>query len=132
MAGLFGSKKDKRPIDVGLASLVGSDEATAIEFWKKRFELTAAVPNDIARVGALTPQFRELVRIDDKEERKRLTQARLKAFGLLPADQQDRLTQTRRKAFDVDRGVLEEDQRLVDELLPTIPQDQWHQHRQQT
>ena len=77
MAGLFGSKKDKRPIDVGLASLVGSDEATAIEFWKKRFELTAAVPNDIARVGALTPQMRELTRIDNLEERKRLTKARL-------------------------------------------------------
>ena len=25
MAGLFGSKKDTRPIDVGLASLIGSD-----------------------------------------------------------------------------------------------------------
>ena len=60
MAGLFGSKKDTRPIDVGLASLVGSDENTAIEFWKKRFEMTAAVPNEIARVGALTPQMREL------------------------------------------------------------------------
>ena len=80
MAGLFGSKKDTRPIDVGLASLVGSDEPTAIEFWKKRFELTAAVPNEIARVGALTPQMRELSRIDNLEERKRLTRARLIAF----------------------------------------------------
>ena len=58
--GLFGGKKDTRPVDEGLAQLRGVDEKTAIEFWKKRFELTAAVPSDIARVGALTPQIREL------------------------------------------------------------------------
>ena len=120
MAGLFGSKKDKRPIDVGLASLVGSDEATAIEFWKKRFELTAAVPNDIARVGALTPQMRELTRIDNLEERKRLTKARLIAFAKLAPEQRQLIAAARRKAFEVDRGVMETDQKLVDELLPTL------------
>jgi len=120
MAGLFGSKKDKRPIDVGLASLVGSDEATAIEFWKKRFELTAAVPNDIARVGALTPQMSELTRIDNLEERKRLTKARLIAFAKLAPEQRQLIAAARRKAFDVDRGVMETDQKLVDELLPTL------------
>jgi len=120
MAGLCGSKKDKRPIDVGLASLVGSDEATAIEFWKKRFELTAAVPNDIARVGALTPQMRELTRIDNLEERKRLTKARLIAFAKLAPEQRQLIAAARRKAFDVDRGVMETDQKLVDELLPTL------------
>ena len=120
MAGLFGSKKDTRPIDVGLASLVGSDEATAIEFWKKRFEMTAAVPNDIARVGALTPQMRELTRIDNLEERKRLTRARLIAFTKLPQEQRQLITAARRKAFEVDRAVMEADQKLVDELLPTL------------
>ncbi|HEY3125562.1 MAG TPA: hypothetical protein VGK07_00780 [Candidatus Limnocylindria bacterium] len=120
MAGLFGSKKDTRPIDVGLASLVGSDEATAIEFWKKRFELTAAVPNDIARVGALTPQMRELTRIENLEERKRLTKARLIAFAKLAPEQRQLISTARRKAFDVDRPVMEADQMLVDELLPTL------------
>jgi hypothetical protein len=120
VAGLFGSKKDTRPIDVGLASLVGSDEATAIEFWKKRFELTAAIPSDIARVGALTPQMRELTRIDNIDERKRLTRARLIAFAKLPAEQRQLITAARRKAFDVDRAVMEADQKLVDELLPTL------------
>jgi len=120
MAGLFGSKKDTRPIDVGLASLVGSDEATAIEFWKKRFELTAAVPNDIARVGALTPQMRELTRIENVEERKRLTKARLIAFAKLAPEQRQLISAARRKAFDVDRPVMEADQMLVDELLPTL------------
>lgn len=120
MAGLFGSKKDTRPIDVGLASLVGSDEPTAIEFWKKRFELTAAVPSEIARVGALTPQMRELSRIDNLEERKRLTRARLIAFAKLAPELRQLITAARRKAFDVDRGVMEADQKLVDELLPTL------------
>lgn len=120
MAGLFGSKKDTRPFDVGLASLIGSDEATAVEFWKKRLELTAAVPNDIARVGALTPQMRELTRIDNLEERKRLTRARIIAFAKLAADQRQLIAAARRKAFDVDRGVMEADQKLVDELLPTL------------
>ena len=120
LAGLFGRKKDARPIDVGLASLIGSDEAAAIEFWKKRFELTAAVPNEIARVGALTPQMRELTRITDLEERKRLVRARLIAFTKLTSEQRQLITTARRKAFDVDRGVMEADQKLVDELLPTL------------
>jgi hypothetical protein len=120
MAGLFGSKKDTRPIDVGLASLVGSDEATAVEFWKKRFEMTAAVPNDIARVGAFTPQMRELTRIDNLEERKRLTRARLIAFTKLAPEQRQLITAARRKAFEVDPTVMEADQKLVDELLPTL------------
>jgi hypothetical protein len=121
MAGLFGrSKKDTRPVDVGLASLVGSDEPTAIEFWKKRFELTAAVPSDIARVGALVPQMRELTRVTDLEERKRLTRARLIAFTKLPAEQRQLVAAARRKAFEVDRAVMEADQKLVDELLPTL------------
>ena len=120
VAGLFGSKKDARPIDVGLASLVGSDENTAIEFWKKRLEMTAAVPNEIARVGALTPQLRELSRIDNVDERKRLTKARLIAFAKLAPEQQQLLAAARRKAFQVDGGVLEADQKLVDELLPGL------------
>lgn len=120
MAGLFGSKKDTRPVDVGLASLVGSDEPTAIEFWKKRFELTAAVPSDVARVGALVPQMRELTRVNDVEERKRLTRARLIAFTKLPAEQRQLIAAARRKAFDVDRAVMDADQKLVDELLPTL------------
>ena len=120
MAGLFGSKKDTRHIDVGLASLIGSDENTAIEFWKKRLEMTAAVPNEIARVGALTPQMRELTRIDNLEERKRLTKARLVAFAKLAPEQRQVIAAARSKAFDVDKGVMEADQKLVDELLPTL------------
>jgi hypothetical protein len=119
--GLFGGgKKDTRPVDEGLAQLRGSDENTAIQFWKKRFELTAAVPDEIARVGALTPQIRELARVDDVDERKRLIRARIIAFAQLPADQRQAIANARRKAFDVDRRILEDDQKLVDEILPTV------------
>jgi len=62
------------------------------------------------------------VRIEDREERKRLTTARMKAFIQLPADQRERITKTREAAYNVDRDVLEEDQRMVDEILPTLPE----------
>jgi hypothetical protein len=118
--GLFGNKKDTRPVDEGLAQLLGSDEKTAIEFWKKRFELTAAVPSEVARVGALTPQIRELTRVDNLEERKRLTRARIIAFAQLPPDQRQAVASARKKAFEVDPKILEDDQKLVDEIMPTV------------
>jgi hypothetical protein len=116
------AKKDERPVDAGLAALVGKPEQELIDFWKRRFGMIAAIPVDTARVGALTPQLRELVRVGDREERKRLTTARMKAFTQLPADQRERITKTREAAYNVDRGVLEEDQRMVDEILPTLPE----------
>jgi hypothetical protein len=116
------AKKDDRPIDAGLAALVGKSEQELIDFWKQRFGLISAIPIDTARVGALTPQLRELVRIQNREERKRLTTARMKAFTQLPADQQERITKTRQAAYSIDRGVLEEDQKMVDEILPTLPE----------
>jgi len=119
--GLFGGgKKDTRHVDEGLAQLLGSDEPTAIEFWKKRLKMTASVPTDVARVGALTPQIRELTRVDDLEERKRLTRARIIAFAQLSSEERQTLAATRRKAFEVDPAVLKADQELVDQLLPTL------------
>jgi hypothetical protein len=116
------AKKDERPVDAGLAALRGKSEQEAVEFWKQRFGLISAIPMDTARVGALTPQLRELVRMEDRGERKRLTTARMKAFAQLPGDQQERITKTRQAAYNVDRDVLEEDQRMVDEILPTLPE----------
>ncbi|MDQ2912067.1 MAG: hypothetical protein M3T56_02310 [Chloroflexota bacterium] len=126
------AKKDDRPLDAGLAALVGKTEPELIDFWKQRFGLIAAIPMDTARVGALTPQLRELVRIENREERKRLTAARMKAFVQLPGDVQERIVKTREAAYNVDRGVLEEDQRMVDELLPTIPEAKAYQDRHPT
>ena len=80
----------------------------------------AGVPSEIARVGALTPQLRELTRVDDLEERKRLTRARIIAFAQLPDDKKQLISAARRKAYSVDPGVLNADQKLVDEIMPTV------------
>jgi hypothetical protein len=114
------AKKDDRPIDVGLAALNGNDEVAAIAFWKKRFELIAAIPSDVARVGALTPQLRELTRMASEPERERLTRARIVAFAQLSADVRQKMVDARKAAWNVDRAVLEKDQALVDKILPTV------------
>jgi hypothetical protein len=114
------AKKDDRPIDVGLAALNGNDETAAIAFWKKRFELIAAIPSEIARVGALTPQLRELTRMASEVERERLTRARIIAFAQLSPDVKQRITDARKAAWNVDKTVLEKDQALVDKIMPTI------------
>jgi hypothetical protein len=114
------AKKDDRPIDVGLAALNGNDERAAIAFWKKRFELIAAIPNEIARVGALTPQLRELTRVPNDAERERLTRARIIAFAQLAPDVRQKIMESRKAAWNVDRTVLEKDQALVDKILPTV------------
>lgn len=119
---IFGGKKDTRHVDEGLAALVGKSESELIEWWKQRFVLIADIPSDTARVGALTPQLRELSRISDQEERKRLTRARMIALPQLDAAKRERIAEARKRAWDVDRGVLEADQKIVDELLPTLDQ----------
>lgn len=123
------AKTDDRPIDVGLAALKGKDEPALIEWWKARFGMIAAIPQDIARVGALTPQLRELTRIAD-DDRRKLTRARMIAFSQLPAEQQRLLMEARTKAFEVDRAVLEKDQKLVDELAPTLGADVQRAYKQ--
>lgn len=113
------AKTDDRPIDVGLAALKGKNEPELIEWWKTRFGMIAAIPQDIARVGALTPQLRELTRIAD-DDRRKLTRARMIAFSQLPADQQRLLMEARKKAWEVDREVLQKDQQMADEILPSL------------
>ncbi len=114
------AKTDDRPVDVGLAALKGKDEPSLVEWWKTRFGMIAAIPQDIARVGALTPQLRELSRIPDEAERRKLTRARMIAFTQIPADQQRLVGEARQKAFTVDPDLLAKDQKMVDELMPTL------------
>lgn len=113
-------KADDRPVDVGLASLKGQDEPSLVEWWKKRLSLVAAIPVETARVGALTPQLRELTRISDDAERRKLTRARIIAFSQLPADQRALVAAARKRAWEVDREILQKDQSLVEELLPGV------------
>lgn len=119
----LGTKKDTRPVDVGLAALVGKSEGETVDFWKRRLTEIAQIPSEIARVGALTPQLRELSRVDDAGERRRLTRARVLAFAQLSGDQQQLIAAARAKAFSVDAGVMESDQKFVDEILPTLDEN---------
>jgi len=118
--GIFGAKKDTRHVDEGLAALHGKTESEAIEWWKQRLALIAQIPSETARVGALTPQLRELSRVEDLEERRRLTRARMVAYAQISPDVRQIIMDARKRAWDVDPGVLEADQKLVDELLPTL------------
>lgn len=113
-------KSDDRPIDSGIVELKGKTEAELVEWWKERFALVAAIPVETARVGALTPQLRQLTRLGDAAERRRLTKARLIAFAQLPAEQRQIVAAARKLAWDVDRGLLEQDQKLVEELMPEL------------
>ena len=114
------AKKDDRPIDVGLTALTGKDDAAVIEFWKKRFALIAAIPSEIARVGAMTPQLRELTRMTNEGERERLTRTRIVAFAQLAPDVRQKLSEARKAAWNADPEVLQKDQTLVDKILPTL------------
>jgi hypothetical protein len=114
------AKKDDRPVDVGLAALIGNDDAAATAFWKKRMELIAAIPSDIARVGAMTPQLRELTRITNDAERERLTRTRMIAFAQLAPDIRQKVLDARAAAFKIDPEVLQKDQAMIDKILPTV------------
>ena len=96
--GLFGNKKthDRRRRTCALRGAMRTPRSSL----KKRFELTAAVPSEIARVGALTPQIRELTRVDDLEERS-ASRASIIAFAQLPEPAQA-MASARKKAFEVD------------------------------
>jgi hypothetical protein len=113
-------KTDDRPVDVGLAALRGKEESALVQWWKERYGMIAAIPVDTARVGALTPQLRELARIGDAAERRKLTRARLVAFTELPSEQRQLIAAARRVAWNIDPRLLEEDQKVIDELLPQL------------
>src|SRR5437867_13284297 len=115
--GLFGSKKDTRPVDQGLAALTGKSEGELIEWWKQRFNLIAEVPSDTARVRALTPQLRELSRTESEDERRKLTRARIIAFSPLPQDKPQIISPARQTAWELDHAVLVADQKLAEELM---------------
>jgi hypothetical protein len=109
-----------RPVDSGLVALKSLDDAAAVDWWKKRFALLATIPTDIARAGALVPQFRQLAELPDAE-RRRLTRARMQAFLQAPADQRQAVMSARQLASAIDPKVLASDDALVQQLVPEVP-----------
>lgn len=109
------AKTDDRPLDVGLAALRGNDEASAIEWWKQRLALIAAIPVETARAGAMVPQIRELSRLP-ADERRRLTKAQMQAFVQLPRDQQELILAARKTGRSIDPELLANDDAVLKAL----------------
>jgi hypothetical protein len=114
------AKVEARAVDAGLVSAKGGDDARAVQWWKDRFALLAGIPTDIARAGALVPQFRELAGFPEAE-RRRLTRARMQAFLQAPADQRQRIMAARAIAKAIDPAVLASDDAVVQQLIPEVP-----------
>ncbi len=114
------AKIEERAVDAGVAQLRTSDEAAAVEWWKQRLSLTAAVPGEIARAGAWLPQLRELSRLPEAD-RRRLTKARMQALVSLPMDQRQRVLSATRLALAADPELVKSDDALVQQLAPEVP-----------
>ncbi len=114
------AKLEERAIDAGVAQLQTRDDAAAVEWWKQRLSLTAAVPGEIARVGAWLPQLRQLSRLPEAD-RRRLTKARMQAFLSLPMDQRQRVLSATKLALAADPELVKSDDALVQQLAPEVP-----------
>ncbi len=111
---------EARSVDSGLVTLRNENDAAAVDWWKKRFTLLAGIPTDVARAGALVPQFRELAGLPEAE-RRRLTKARMQAFLQTPADQRQVVIAARKLANAIDPALLASDDAVVSQILPEVP-----------
>lgn len=114
------AKLDMRAVDAGLVALKSADDATAVDWWKKRFALLAGIPTDVARAGALLPQLRQLAELSEAD-RRRLTRARMQAFLQVPGDQRQAVLSALKVANAVDPGLLSSDDAVVQQLIPEVP-----------
>ena len=114
------AKLEERPVDAGLAGLKGRDDAAAVEWWTERFALLAGIPSDVARAGAIVPQFRELSHLPEAE-RRRLTRARVQAFVALPADQRQRVLAGRKLATAIDPTLVASDDAVSAQVAGEVP-----------
>jgi hypothetical protein len=114
------AKIEDRPVDAGLAGLKGKSDAEILDWMKQRQTLTAAVPTDVARAGAMLPMLRELSRLTP-DERRRITKIRLQAFQQLPRDQQEKLVTARKLGNASDPELLESDTAVIRGLKGEVP-----------
>ncbi len=114
------AKVEARPVDSGVVAQKGGDDAAAVEWWKQRFALLASIPTDVARAGAIVPQFRQLAELPEAE-RRRLTRARMQAFLAAPLDQRQAVMAARKLANAIDPALLRSDDAVVQQLVPEVP-----------
>jgi hypothetical protein len=114
---------ERRPLDQGLAALVGRSEEDAVAWWKARFEQIAAIPTPTARAGALVPEWRELAVLPEAQ-RLALTKARILAVEQLPAEQQQRIFEARSIGAQQAKEAATSDTAFIrDKVAPLLPQD---------
>lgn len=114
------AKMEDRPVDAGLAGVRSKSEPEILDWMKQRLTMTAAVPTDVARAGAMLPMLRELSRFTP-DERRRLTKIRLQAFQQLPRDQQEKLMTASKLGNASDPDLLESDLAVVRGLKGEVP-----------
>lgn len=114
------AKMEDRPVDSGLAGVKAKSDTEILEWMKQRLALTAAVPTDVARTGAMLPMLREMSRLTP-DERRRLTKIRLQAFQQLPRDQQERLVTARKLGNASDPDLLDSDAAVIRGLKGEVP-----------
>lgn len=114
------AKIEDRPVDSGLVTARGKDDAALVEWWKERFGLIAGIPTEIARAGALLPQMRELSRLPEAE-RRRLVKARIQALMGLPSEQRERVLSARKLTYAIDQPLVQADDAFAGQVAAELP-----------
>lgn len=98
---------------------LNEDELRA--WWTERFTALAGEAEAERRVTALLSALRALQQLDP-DERRRLTRARMRAAIALPPPIRDLVFATRALAAKRDPALDADDNAIVAELIPTIPE----------
>lgn len=98
---------------------LNDDELRA--WWTERLTALASEGDEEQRVASLISALRGLQQVDP-DERRRLTRARMRAAIALPPAVRDRVFATRAAAAKREPALDAEDNAIVGELIPTIPE----------
>ena len=98
---------------------LNDDELRA--WWTQRFTTLAAEADEQTRITVLVSAMRALQQVDPVE-RRRLTRARMRAAIALPPPVRDLVFATRAAAAKREPALDIDDDAVVAELIPTIPE----------
>lgn len=90
-------------------------------WWTQRFTTLAAEADEEIRIASLIAALRSLSQLDPAE-RRRLTRARMRAAIALPPATRDLVFATRASAAKREPALDADDDAVVAELIPTIPE----------
>jgi hypothetical protein len=90
-------------------------------WWTQRFTTMAAEGDEENRITSLVSALRALQQVEP-DERRRLTRARMRAAIALPSSIRDLVFATRAAAAKREPALDADDNSIVAELIPTIPE----------